>query len=135
RVIVSVLEGRVRVQPMRALVSLPWLEDIVPSVNEGRAAEVDARHRALVDEHGIGETAALPDVGVATGWQDGHLSFDNEPLRYVVEVVNRYSEQRIVIADPALEDLRVSGTVLDNHVTGWVASLDAALGIQATTDG
>lgn len=135
RVIVSVLEGRVRVQPTRTLVSLPWVEKMVPSVNQGPAAEVDAQHRALVDERGIGETAPLSDVAVATAWQKGQLSFDNEPLHYVVEVVNRYSQQRIVIADPALEDVRVSGTVLDDHVTGWLASLDTALGVQATTDG
>jgi transmembrane sensor len=135
RVVVSVLEGQVRVQPLRTLVSLPWMEGMVPSVNQGSAAEVDMQHRVLVDEHGMGATATLPDVAAATAWQNGHLSFDNEPLRYVVEVVNRYSPQRIVIADPALEDLRVSGTVLSDHVTGWVASLDTALGVQATTDG
>ncbi len=135
RVIVSVLEGRVRVQPIRTLVSLPWMEQMAPSVNQGQATEVDAQHRALVDERGIGETAPLSDVAVATAWQNGQLSFDNEPLHYVVEVVNRYSQQRIVIADPALEDVRVSGTVLDDHVAGWLASLDTALGVQATTDG
>jgi transmembrane sensor len=135
RVIVSVLEGRVRVQPLRTLVSLPWMEAMLPSVNQGQAAEVDAHHQAMVDERGIGETAPLSDVAVAIAWQDGQLSFDNEPLRYVIEVVNRYSQQRIVIADPALEDVRVSGTVLDDHVTGWLASLDAAFGVQATTDG
>lgn len=135
RVMVSVLEGRVRVQPVRTLVALPWMEGMALSVNQGRAAEVGPQHRTLVDERGLGETTSLPDVAVATAWQNGQLSFDDEPLRYVVEVVNRYSKQRIVIADPALEDLRVSGTVLGEHVTGWVASLDTALGIQATTDG
>jgi transmembrane sensor len=82
----------------------------------------------------MGPAVDLPDVSVATAWQGGRLSFDDEPLRYAVEVVNRYSRKRIVIADPAIANVRVSGTVLGDHIDGWVASLDTAFGIHATED-
>jgi transmembrane sensor len=134
RVVVSVVEGRVRVQPLRAAVPVAWLEPVVPSVAHGAATELDAKHRATVDKRGIGTATALPDVSVATAWQSGRLSFDDEPLRYVVEVVNRYSAKQIVIADPAIADLQVSGTVLGDHIDGWVASLKTAFGVRSTED-
>jgi transmembrane sensor len=134
RVVISVLEGRVRVQPLRAVVPVAWLAPVVPSIARGNPAELDAKHRATVDEHGMGAAVALPEVSVATAWESGRLSFDDEPLRYVVEVVNRYSGKRIVIADSEIADLRVSGTVLGEHIDGWVASLNTAFGIRATED-
>lgn len=134
RLVISVLEGRVRVQPLRAVVPIAWLEPIVPSLAQGDASELDAKHRATVDEHGVSPATALPNTSVATAWQSGRLSFDDEPLRYVVECVNRYSGKRIVIATPEISDLRVSGTILGDHIDGWVASLHTAFGIRATED-
>jgi hypothetical protein len=110
------------------------LHRIVPSVVRGDPTDLDAKHRATVDEQGMGAAVVLPDVSVATDWQSGRLSFDDEPLQYVVDVVNRYSGKRIVIADSRIADLRISGTVLGDHIDGWVASLNTAFGIRATED-
>ena len=134
RVVVSVVEGRVRVQPLRAVVPMAWLDPVVPSVARGAPTELEANHRATVDRRGMAAATALPSISIATAWQSGRLSFDDEPLRYVVEVVNRYSRKRIVIADVELAELRVSGTVLGDHIEGWVASLDTAFGIHASQD-
>ena len=59
-------------------------------------------------------TAAKPQVeevtlGQATAWEAGQLVFDDEPLDKVVERVSRYSRRRILVADPAVASLRVSG--------------------------
>lgn len=135
RVVVAVLEGRVMVQPVLAMVPVPWIEDIGPTRARGDGQSVDAGHRAIVDRAGIGATVSVPDASEVTAWQRGQLSFDDEPLRYVVEAVNRYSDKRIVIVDPQIEDVRVSGTVLGEHISGWVVSLDAAFGIRAVEDG
>lgn len=45
----------------------------------------------------------------AIGWESGRLSFEDEPLEPAVERVNRYAQRKIVIADPRLNELRVSG--------------------------
>jgi transmembrane sensor len=134
QVTVSVLEGRVMVQPMRAIVPVPWLEEVTPVVTRGDSKPLDAGHRTMVDRTGMGATAQLPDMSVATAWQLGRLAFEDESLRYVVDVVNRYSGKPIVIGDAEIEDVRVSGTVVGDHIDGWVASLDTAFGIRAVQE-
>lgn len=134
QVTVSVLEGRVMLQPMRALVPVPWLEDVSPVVTRGASQPLDAGNRAMVDRQGMGALPPLADASVATAWQRGRLAFEDESLKYVVDVVNRYSAKRIVIGDPGIEALRFSGTVMGDHIEGWVASLDTAFGIRAVED-
>src|SRR5262249_50747770 len=102
-VIVSVLEGRVTVQPLRALISVPWLEEIVPTIQLGQSSAVTAGHRATVDHHGLQAVATLSDRSAVTDWERGRLAFDDESLRNEVEVVNRYSRKPIVIADADIE--------------------------------
>jgi transmembrane sensor len=135
RVVVSVLEGKVDVQPMLAVLAIPGLEGLSPVVVHGQDKSLNAGHRAVVDRDGMGATVNLPDMSVATAWERGRLAFEDEPLRYVVEIVNRYSRRQIVIEDSGIADLRVSGTVVEDHIDGWVASLNTAFGIRADEDG
>lgn len=132
RVTVSVLEGRVVVQPLRQTMSPGWLEEVLPSIRHGAPKSLDPGQQASVDRRGMEPGISLINVSTATGWKRGRLSFDDEPLRYVLETVNRYSGKKIVIGDPAIEDVRVSGTVLDDHIEGWIASLHAAFGLESS---
>jgi transmembrane sensor len=134
RVVVSVLEGRVLVQPVQPAVPLPWIEEVVPVVSHGEKRPLDAGRRATVDQAGVDTVTPVANASVVTAWRSGQLSFDNEPLRYAVEAVNRYSTKRIVIGDPRIEDIRVSGTAVQDHIEGWVASLQTAFGIHAVED-
>jgi transmembrane sensor len=43
------------------------------------------------------------------GWQQGYVTFDNETLAAAVAEINRYSTQQIVVRDPAVAALRVTG--------------------------
>lgn len=40
-----------------------------------------------------------------------------------------------MIEDSGIAELRVTGTVVENHIDGWVASLNTAFGIRAAEDG
>jgi transmembrane sensor len=71
------------------------------------------------------------DAGGIAAWRDGLLQYRDEPLRSVVADVTRYSEHDIVIADPAVAELRVTGTVFANDVESWLQSLEAALPVRA----
>jgi len=42
-------------------------------------------------------------------WLDGKLIFDNEKLFDVIEEINRYIDIEIVVKDPSLHDIRISG--------------------------
>lgn len=66
------------------------------------------------------------NVSRETSWLKGQLVFDNEPLDEVVDEVNRYSARKIVIADAALEDRRVSGNFAPGDVRGFAMILQAA---------
>jgi transmembrane sensor len=130
RIVVSVLEGRVAVHPEQPLIDLPWLKELAQRPR-GPAGTLDAGLRTTVAVSGIGpsETANAASI---TGWQQGRLSFDNEPLRYAVEAVNRYSQLQIEIVDPRISDLRVSGTAIGERSEGWISSLETAFDIKAT---
>lgn len=42
-------------------------------------------------------------------WLDGKLIFDNEKLFDVIKEINRYDDIEIVLKDPSLHDIRISG--------------------------
>ncbi len=134
RVTISVLEGRVRIQRVPEQVPV-WLGETIPGLSAGRPVLLDAGGRTAINAGGSQTTVSDADAAAVTAWQRGRLSFDDEPLRYAVEAVNRYSRQPIVITDPRIADVRVSGTFVVDHVNGWVASLRTGLGIRSVDDG
>ena len=71
------------------------------------------------------------DAGGIAAWRDGLLQYQDEPLPSVIADVTRYSKYDIVIADPAVAELRVTGTVFANDVESWLQSLEAALPVRA----
>ena len=71
------------------------------------------------------------DAGGIAIWRDGLLQYRDEPLPSVIADVARYAGYDIVIADPAVAELRVTGTVFANDVESWLLSLEAALPVHA----
>lgn len=124
RVIVTVTEGAVEVSPRslssgsagssQALAATPTLAQIRITRGEEFTFADDGA-----------ETPIRPtDPQAAIGWMRGRLTFDDQPLRYVIETVDRYSSRHIVI-DPAAGALRFSGIVFDNGIDDWLQSLSA----------
>lgn len=79
------------------------------------------------EELAFSDSGTLPsvksaDTRAATAWTHGRLTFDDQPLRYVVETINRYSSRRILV-DPSAGALRFSGIVFDNDIEDWLKSL------------
>ena len=62
----------------------------------------------VVASDGVGRIEEV-DTRRATSWLDGKLIFDEERLADVVVEMNRYSGAKLEIANPALEERRVSG--------------------------
>ena len=128
QVVVSVLEGRVLVQPVASFTWIPWMPI---SVSIGKAAAVNAGHSTVVDHGRVHMAKALSNEAGVIGWEQGRLAFEAAPLRDVVEDVNRYAKKPIVIADEQTGALMITGTVTNTDVAGWVASLVGTLGIRA----
>ena len=69
----------------------------------------------------------------ATGWRDGRLAYIDERLDRVLQDINRYSPQKIVIGDWELGDLRYTGTVFSKDVTSWLQGLEQAFALRVLT--
>jgi len=70
------------------------------------------------------------DMASVTSWREGRLMFSDEPLAAAVAEVNRYSRTKIVLADPALASLRISGVFRTGQITGFVAALETRFPLQ-----
>ncbi len=125
RVVVAVVEGRVMVEPLAVQIS-----EKVSSAS----VQLDAGQQTIVDEAGISAASQLANLDTATAWRSGRLTFRGEPLRHVVEDVNRYAGKPVQIEEPAIGELRFTGTVHSDNVSGWIASLEKAFGVQASED-
>jgi transmembrane sensor len=64
-------------------------------------------------------------------WQRGQMVFDDEPLALAIERVNRYSSERLILADPQAAALRISGVFHTDNVRGFVDALTSYLPLRA----
>jgi transmembrane sensor len=68
---------------------------------------------------------ARADVLTETSWTRGQLVFENQPLGEVVGELNRYSAQKMVIADASLDRLPISGTFKIGDADHFIHALEA----------
>ena len=120
RVVVSVTDGRVAVQPESGAGE---------NAASATAELIDAGERFVIDASGVGHAESAG--GIAGEWRKGRLAFEGEPLRYVIEDINRYAAKPLVLADETLGEIRVTGTVDQANIRGWVSSLESVFGISA----
>ncbi len=129
RAVVSVTEGRVVVDPVTGLLPVSLLQEFKPKL---RSVRVSAGQQTTAGSAGIEEPTKMEDP--ATGWQIGHLAFRLQPLRYVLEDVNRYARKPIVLETESMGTLVITGTVERENIGGWVKSLEHAFDLQATEE-
>jgi transmembrane sensor len=129
RAVVSVTEGRVVVNPVSGLLPVSLLQEFKPKL---RSVRVSAGQQTTAGSAGIEEPTKMEDP--ATGWQIGHLAFHLQPLRYVLEDVNRYAHKPIVLETESMGALIITGTVERENIGGWVKSLEHAFDLQATEE-
>lgn len=109
------------------------------AVSEGRVAVGRAGERAAsVLPSGAAWTAGASGVEVRPvdvwdvgAWRLGRLFYDNATLRDIVADANRYTHTHIAVADPQLEDLRLTTSFRTSQVDGMVETLQAALPLVA----
>jgi transmembrane sensor len=123
RVQVTLIEGRVSV------------EALSPS---GAGPSITADHEDLLPGDQLVVTGTRPatkrktDVAKATSWREGQIIFDDDTLAAAVAEVNRYSAKKIVLADPRLGSLRVSGVFTAGHSDSFVETVTGNFPIKVT---
>lgn len=134
RVVVTVTEGTVEVSARQAM---------RPSITRNRGlvlwpslAPIQVSRGEQLAFSDAGKLSALRavDTRVTTAWTHGRLTFDNQPLRYVVEAVNRYSSRHIVIS-PSAGTFRFSGIIFDDEIEDWLQSLAVIFPVSVETRG
>ena len=129
RAVVSVTEGRVVVEPVSHFLPVSVLHEFKPKL---RSVHLDAGQQTTAGSAGIEEP---------TNRRRRVHDFDNDrhrlglqPLRYVLEDVNRYAQKPIVLASDSMGALVITGTVERANIPGWVKSLERAFDLQATEE-
>lgn len=101
------------------------------------AATSPSPARAMPRELGAGErfdaAAAVPVKRIAPAaasnalaWHEGAIVFDGVPLGKAIAELNRYTDTRLVVADPSIDGLRVGGRFRTGDVNGFLEALTKA---------
>lgn len=101
-------------------VSVVVTEGTVDVATEKSTVRAEAGQRVRYDRGQLHPAIDEVPTEVATSWREGRLQFVDEPLRLVIASVNRYSEREVLISDPAIEELRFTGTVFEHAVENWL---------------
>jgi transmembrane sensor len=127
QVVVAVIEGRV-------LVGSGISASNVDARTDSESKQLTAGEQILVSTAAAASSGRLGEVAIGIGWQGGRLAFQSEPLSRVLQDVNRYAPKPISLDDPSIGDLMITGTVVRNDVSGWLASLEKSLPVRIVED-
>src|SRR6185312_10902321 len=87
------------------------------------------------DENVLFEEQSMPAAEDALTWRMGYLTFHETTLADAVEELNRYNTHRIVIEDPKVAGIRISGTFRPTNYEAFVRLLREGFSIKATDKG
>lgn len=118
---IALLEGRVQVE-LRG--SSPAQAAVV--LRPGQELVVGADRREVV---------RVAEVTQLEAWRDTRIAFDDRPLGEVVAQLNRYSVQQMVIVDPSVAALRVSGQFRAGDPQRFARGLARIYPVRAVQDG
>jgi len=127
---VTLVEGKVKVET-----ALPRANPIAGAVlkTPTQATELvpGTQFIAMADDERWSVRRA--DAETETAWVTGWLKFDRTPLREVVAELSRYSTRRIVLDDPSIGSLPISGRFKAGDMDAFVEGV-AVYGITPISD-
>lgn len=80
-------------------------------------------------------TQSKVDAQAVTSWTQGFLIFHATPLGQAVAEINRYSQRKMRLADPALGKLELSGSFRQGDASGVADVLPYVLPVKVRTEG
>jgi transmembrane sensor len=123
RVRVVLVEGRVLVDPLRH----DGLARMIPQLEQ----ESLSPGEQLVAQGEKPVTIATADIERTVSWKNGQVIFRDDTVAAAAAEMNRYSASRIVIADPRVANLKVSGVFGIDEPQNFVAALTTFYPIEA----
>lgn len=128
---VAMVEGRVAVlsqDPMR-LAKVPGAD--TRSSSDLLPIELSAGEALQVRTDGAATVLPKADIEAATAWRQGKVIFRDQTLAEAVHRLNRYSHTQVVIDDPALAQMRVSGVFGSGDAQAFAEAMQAYLPVIA----
>lgn len=134
---VEAIDGGVRVTLVEGHVVVRQApQSGAPDAEEGTIIAKLSPGDQLTDVSGaiarLNHTANL--LGI-TAWRQGKLIFDNDRLDDIVARMKHYSATQIVITDPSIANLRISGVFNAGDIPALVDALKRFFPIEAYSDG
>jgi transmembrane sensor len=120
---VTLLEGRVSVRPLAS------------GTDGAREQARDLQPGQQLIAH-VAQPLEIRSVNVdqVVSWREGRVVFNDERLGDVLPEINRYSQRKVVLGDPDLADLRISGTFRTGAVDRFAAALNMGFAIDTRVD-
>lgn len=123
---VLVKEGRVAIDPPAK--SIPAATTALPAsvstLSAGETVTISAKRLHV-------ERVAEADLSRKLSWTEGRLWFERQRLADVVAEFNRYNRRQMVVADPAIADMRIGGGFEATDPDSFIAALERTLGVKA----
>lgn len=126
RVEVLLVEGKVRVDP----VDRSALVRLVPSLAR---VELTPGEQLIVPSAG-NEAVRKADVERVTAWNRGVVIFRDDSVADAVREMNRYSNDRLIVEDPRVARLKVSGIFPAANRDDFIEALEALYPVDAERD-
>lgn len=123
--------AKVTVQSGRVKVARKPAAPNVATSFPGETASVGAGQTAIIRSEDVAVRSLDPSsLFRQLAWRDGMLVFDGDPLYEVVAEFNRYARTKIIIADPALREMRLGGYFPVGDTEGFLSSLEVSFDIR-----
>jgi len=130
---VVVTEGKVAVEKREVPAADESAYDppqVLASLTAGRRARIDP-HSAVAPEI----TVVSPDeMADRLAWRVPRLALSHTPLSEVVAQFNEHNTTKLVLAHPALGQLRLSGTLRADRIEALTATLRSDFGVRIETE-
>lgn len=131
-IVVMVTDGQIQLSRRsqgRDFIKLNNEQQEVILVNKGEELRV-------ADNNSVATSKAIEmqddELKRKLSWLKGQLVFDNEPLEKVIQEISRYVPDHIVIEDPDLRDIRISGRFEIGDTDALLEAIEVSFGIQVS---
>lgn len=103
---------------------------VAVTAHSGDAAQVLTDNQQLSYQRGQAGSIHAVDGDASLAWRQGWLTFYQTPLAEVLDDLQRYSPNRIVLLNPALGEQRISGSFPSRDPNQVLDSLASVVGFQ-----
>ena len=131
---VTALGTQFQVRRDKQKVSVTLLHGSV-SVRTSRGSQILLPNEQAVLSGSGAITVASIDPATAMGWMEGRLRFRDTPLSEVVLQANRYSDQKIIIADQSISSIKMSGNFLAGDSASIASAAELILPVKVVREG